>query len=127
MDLICDPRRCYCFTTTEGLPWYPEETATGEQVDKFGAEFLSDHLGKFIRGVKPWKAKSPGVRQGFRCSVSHRALPGQTQSEVDGARCQHQSDLIRDKLPLPDLANRGKEIPAFTGALLLTKEVCSSP
>jgi hypothetical protein len=39
-DVICDPPRRYCFTATEGLPWYPEETAMGEQVDKFEGEFL---------------------------------------------------------------------------------------
>jgi hypothetical protein len=65
MDLICDPPRCYCFTTIEGLPWYPEETAMGEKVDKFEADFLSDFPGRFIRGVKTLESQESGGEAGI--------------------------------------------------------------
>ena len=39
MEVICEPPMTYFFTTTKGLPWYPEETAIIEQVDEFEGEF----------------------------------------------------------------------------------------
>ena len=38
-DVICEPPTRYFFTTTEGLPWYPEETAIVEQVNRFEGDF----------------------------------------------------------------------------------------
>lgn len=42
MDVICEPPMRYLFTTTGGLPWYPEETATVERVGGFEGEFSLD-------------------------------------------------------------------------------------
>ena len=47
MEVICKPSMTYFFTTTEGLPWYPEETAAVEQVDAFEGEFSLDDK-KFV-------------------------------------------------------------------------------
>jgi hypothetical protein len=43
MDVVCEPPKSYFFTTTEGFPWYPEETAVIEQVDRFEGEFALDN------------------------------------------------------------------------------------
>lgn len=42
MEVICEPSMTYRFTTTDGLPWYPDETATIERVDAFAGEFSLD-------------------------------------------------------------------------------------
>jgi len=53
VDVICEPPMSYFFTTTEGFPWYPEETAVIEQVDRFEGEFSLDNK-EFV---------SPGAQQ----------------------------------------------------------------
>ena len=55
MDVICEPQRRYFFTTTEGLPWYPEETAIVEQVDKFDGEFSLDDKDYVSPGIQQLK------------------------------------------------------------------------
>ena len=41
-DVTCEPPKRYLFTTTEGYPWYPEESAIVEQVEKFEGDFSLD-------------------------------------------------------------------------------------
>ena len=42
VEVTCEPPMTYYFTTTAGLPWYPEESAIVEQVDGFEGRFSLD-------------------------------------------------------------------------------------
>ena len=55
VDVICEPPMSYLFTTSEGYPWYPEETVVIQQVDKFEGEFSLDDKEYVSPGAKQLK------------------------------------------------------------------------
>jgi len=53
VDVDCEPPMSFLYTTTEGFPWYPDETVVIERVDQFEGEFALETKEFVPPGARP--------------------------------------------------------------------------